>query len=299
MKIAFISAEVVPYSKTGGLADVSSAIPKALNELGHETIIITPLYSSIDQEKHNIKLVSSNNLAKVGEKEEVFDLYISYLPKTKVPVYFVKNHYLYREGIYVDTDGVDYKDSPMRFITFTKAVFKILENLEFAPDIIHANDWHTGYLPFYLRTEYSDTKFFKNTRTIYTIHNIGYQGIYPFESINEAKIPEIYLEEDLLGFHKQINFMKAGIVYATMVTTVSSKYSEEIQTKEFGFGLEKIIKTRKDDLHGIVHGVDLDIWNPKPDSMLVKNYDSKNDRITAALVSGGLDVCACHYIQCC
>ncbi|MBY9001658.1 MAG: glycogen synthase GlgA [Candidatus Heimdallarchaeota archaeon] len=276
MKVAFISAEVVPFSKTGGLADVSAAIPKALNELGHETIIITPLYKSIDQEIHKIKLVSTNNLAKVGKKEEVLDLYITHLPNTKVPVYFVKNQYLYREGIYVDTDGIDYKDSPMRFITFTKAVFKILENLEFSPDIIHANDWHTGYLPFYLRTEFSDSKFFKDTKTIYTIHNIGYQGIYPFESIEDARIPEIYLEEDLLGFHKQVNFMKAGIVYSTILTTVSSKYAEEIQTKEFGFGLEKIIQTRKDDLHGIVHGVDSSIWNPKIDSLIVKNYDSKN-----------------------
>ncbi len=184
MKIAFITAEVVPFSKTGGLADVSSAIPKALSDLGNEVLIITPLYKSIDTKKHKIKLVSENNLAKVGESEEVFDLFISYIPKSKVPVYFVKNHYLYREGIYVDTDGIDYKDSPMRFITFTKAVFKILENLDFAPDIIHANDWHTGLLPFYLRTDYSENKLFKNTKTIYTIHNIGYQGIYPFESVN-------------------------------------------------------------------------------------------------------------------
>ena len=121
MKVAFITAEVVPFSKTGGLADVSSAIPKALRDLGHEVLIITPLYKNIDTEKNEIKLVSENNLAKVGEKEEVFDLYISYIPKSKVPVYFVKNHYLYREGVYVDTDGVDYKDSPMRFVTFTKA----------------------------------------------------------------------------------------------------------------------------------------------------------------------------------
>ncbi|MHA1346480.1 MAG: glycogen synthase GlgA [Candidatus Heimdallarchaeaceae archaeon] len=276
MKVAFITAEIVPFSKTGGLADVSSAIPKALSELGHEVLVITPLYKSIDTEKNDIKLVSENNLAKVGEKEEVFDLYISHIPKSKVPVYFVKNHYLYREGVYVDTDGVDYKDSPMRFITFTKAIFEILENLEFAPDIIHANDWHTGLLPFYLRTMYSDNKLFKNTKTVYTIHNIGYQGIYPFKSVKDANIPELYFNEDLLGFNKQLNFMKTGIVYSTIVSTVSSKYAEEIQTKKFGFGLEKIIKARKDDLYGIVHGVDLTIWNPKTDSLLVKNYDSRN-----------------------
>ena len=190
MKIAFITAEIVPFSKTGGLADVSSAIPKALSDLGNEVIVITPLYKSIDTEKNEIKLVSENNLAKVGEKEEVFDLYLSYIPKSK------------------DTDGVDYKDSPMRFITFTKAVFKILENIEFSPDIIHANDWHTGLLPFYLRTEYSEKNLFKNTKTIYTIHNIGYQGIYPFESVKDANIPELYFNEDLLGFNKKLNFMK-------------------------------------------------------------------------------------------
>jgi len=275
MNIVFISAEVVPYSKTGGLGDVSAAFPKAMKELGHDIVIITPLYKKIDIEKHNIKLVKKDLTAPIGDNLVVFELYESRLPDSQLPVYFIKNDYLFRDGIYVDEEtGEDYADSPMRFLSFSQSVFASLEFLKTVPDIIHANDWHTGLVPFLLRTQYNAKPQFSKTKSVYTIHNIGYQGIYPLEKIADANIPEIYLTDDLLGFHDQINFMKAAIVYTDILTTVSSKYAEEIQTKEYGYGLEKFIETRKDDLYGIVHGIDLTIWNPKVDSLIVKNYDS-------------------------
>ena len=278
MKIVFVSAEVVPYSKTGGLGDVSSAIPKAMEKLGHKVIIFTPLYKSVDTKKHNIKLVKKDLLALVGsESEVIFDLYETIHPDSTIPVYFIKNAYLYRDGIYVGEDGEDYPDSPMRFISFMKSIFTALELIEASVDIFHVNDWHSGLLPFFLKTEYKEHELFKNAKSVFTIHNIGYQGVYGFETISETNIPEIYLnDDDLLGFHGLFNFMKAGIVYTDVLTTVSSKYAEEIQTKQFGYGLEKIIKTRKDDLYGIVHGIDLTEWNPKTDELLPKNYDSRN-----------------------
>ncbi len=277
MNIVFISAEVVPFSKTGGLGDVSSAYPKAMKELGHNIIIFTPLYKKINLEDNNIKLVKKDLVAPIGEKLEVFELYESVLPGSQVPIYFIKNNYLYRDGIYVDEEtGEDYADSPIRFLSFSQSVFASLELLGFAPNIIHANDWHTGLVPFLLKTQYSEKPLFSKARTVFTIHNIGYQGIYPLEEIADANIPEIYLTEDLLGFYDQINFMKAAVVYTDILTTVSSKYAEEIQTKEYGYGLEKIIATRKDDLYGIVHGIDLTIWNPRTDELIVKNYDARN-----------------------
>ena len=276
MRIAFVTAEIAPFSKTGGLGDVSAAFPKAMQGLGHKIIIITPLYKSIDSQKYRLQVVKENIIAKIGEKIEVFDLYVSFIPNSKVPVYFIKNPYLYREGIYVDKDGKDYSDSAYRFLTFTKSVFAMLKWLKFSPDIIHSNDWHTGLLPFFLKTEYNNIDLFMKTKSVYTIHNIGYQGIYPFQDIADAQLSDVYFDEDLLGFYGQVNFMKAAIVYSDVLTTVSSKYAEEIQTNEFGYGLESYIKGRKEDLYGIVHGVDLNAWNPKSDRLIVKNYDSKN-----------------------
>ena len=276
MNIAFISAEVAPFSKTGGLGDVSSAFPKAMKNLGHNIIIITPLYKVVDLEKYNIKLEMKDLYATYGNKAEIFEYYSSHLPKSEVPIYFVKNSYLYRDGIYVDEDGEDYSDSPIRFLTFIKSVFIILEQLGFEPNIIHLNDWHTGLLPFYLKTEYSGKKLFSKTKSVFTIHNIGYQGIYPLETIEDAEIPDVYLDDEHLGFYEQINYMKAAIRYSDIITTVSSKYAEEIQTKKFGYGLEHFIQERSDDLYGIVHGVDLTVWNPKTDPHIKRNYDSRN-----------------------
>ncbi len=276
MKIAFVSAEVAPFSKTGGLGDVSSAFPKAMHGLKHKILLISPLYKNIDPKKFRLQKVKKNLTTTIGEKTELFDLYVSFLPNSKVPIYFIKNSYLYRDGIYGDEKGEDYPDSAYRFITFTKAVFEALKWLKFAPDIIHVNDWHTGLLPFYLKTEYKEIDLFRKTKSVFTIHNIGYQGIYPLEDIADAQIPDIYFSEELLGFYDQINFMKAAVVYADALTTVSSKYSKEIQTKEFGYGLEEYIKERKEDLFGIVHGIDLTVWNPKKDKTIVYNYDSKS-----------------------
>jgi starch synthase len=276
MKIAFISAEVAPFSKTGGLGDVSSAYPKAMHGLKHRILIMSPLYKTIDPKKHRLEKVKKNLTVTIGEKTELFDLYVSFVPQSKVPIYFIKNSYLFRDGIYGDESGEDYPDSAYRFITFNKAVFEALKWLKFAPDIIHVNDWHTGLVPFYLKTEYKDVDLFRKTKSVFTIHNIGYQGIYPLEDIADAQIPEVYFSDELLGFYEQINFMKAAIVYADALTTVSSKYSEEIQTKEFGYGLEDYITERKEDLFGIVHGIDLSVWNPKKDKLIVHNFDSKS-----------------------
>ncbi len=276
MNIIFCSTEVTPFSKTGGLADVSAAIPRSLEKLGNSICIITPFYKFIDIQKYDLVLVREKIGVQVGDAIEFMDLYRGILPDSSILVYFIKNQFLYREGLYVDEKGIEYEDSAMRFIFFNKAIFTVLKHLQLKADIIHTNDWHTSLVPFFLKSEYHSEYLFKETKTIFTIHNIGYQGIFPVEDVQEANIPEIYFTEECLGYYSKINFMKSGILYADLITTVSPTYANEIQTKEYGFGLEKYIQKRKNDLFGIVHGIDYTEWNPSIDPFIKQNYDKNN-----------------------
>jgi len=276
MNTIFCSSEVTPFSKTGGLADVSSAIPRSLEELGYSICIITPLYKFIDIQKYDLELVSEKIGVQVGDAIELMDLYKGILPESSIPVYFIKNQFLYREGLYVNEKGIEYEDSAMRFLFFSKAIFAVLKYLQIKTDIIHSNDWHTGLVPFFLKSEYHSENLFKEIKTIFTIHNIGYQGIFPVEDVQEAGISEIYFTDECLGYHSKINFMKSGVLYSDLITTVSPTYANEIQTKEYGFGLEEHIQKRKNDLFGIVHGIHTTEWNPSIDPFIKQNYDKNN-----------------------
>lgn len=273
MKVVFCSAEVFPFSKTGGLADVSNSIPKEISKLGHDVVIITPLYKFINLNDYSIELKNEHLYTFIGDFKETFSLYESILPDSDVKVYFVRHPYLYREGIYTNNDDEEYPDNPMRFLFFSKVIFTILEYLSFSPDILHVNDWHTGLVPFFHKTEYIQKYYFKDTKTVFTIHNIGYQGSYSFEKFTRADIPDKYFTEDFIGHYDLVNLMKAGIVFADVITTVSQQYSVEICTQEYGHGLQNSIQKRKDDLYGIVHGIDYSEWNPKVDPHIETNYD--------------------------
>ncbi|GAJ05003.1 unnamed protein product, partial [marine sediment metagenome] len=210
MNIIFCSSEVTPFSKTGGLADVSAAIPRSLEDLGHSICLITPLYKSVDTQKYDIELIHKKIAVQVGDSIEFMDLYKGILPDSSIPVYFIKNQFLYRKGLYVNEKGIEYEDSAMRFLFFSKAIFSVLKHLQIKTDIIHSNDWHTGLVPFFLKSEYRSENLFKEIKTIFTIHNIGYQGIFTVEDVQEASIPEIYFTNECLGYHSKINFMKSG-----------------------------------------------------------------------------------------
>lgn len=278
MKIVYVTAEISPFSQTGGLGDVSWALPKALSNLDHEIIVITPLYKLIPLDLHDIKPVSlsSSLIMNFGENKEEIELFETKLPGSNISVYFVKHPLLYRDGIYVDATGKDFHDSAMRFLLFNKAIFEILKKIKFKCDIIHANDWHSGMIPFYLKNEYNKEEFFKSTRSVFTIHNIGYQGWYNPKDIVKANISEEYLDNDGIFKENQVNLMKTAIKYCDIITTVSEAYSKEIQTKEYGFGLEDLLKSRSQDIFGVVHGIDYDIWNPEIDPYLVSNYSHDN-----------------------
>lgn len=273
MNIVYCSAEVAPFSKAGGLGDVAQSFPVELAKLNENVIVITPYYSLIDR-KHHLDLVSERVEFKFGEKKEHFQLYKAQLAKSTVTVYFVKHSYLYRDGIYVSESGEPYPDSAMRFIFFSRAIFEVLKSVNFQPDIIHSNDWHTALVPYYLKKVFNSDPFFRATKAVFTIHNIGYQGVFEPSEIKESAIPSLDIPDFLMW--GKINLMRVGILYADIITTVSETYANEIQTKEYGYGLEEVIRARSQDLYGVLNGVNYDIWNPAVDPYIPANYSVEN-----------------------
>ncbi len=251
MKVAFVASEAVPYAKTGGLADVTGTLPVYLRDLGVETSIIMPMYKMIDVQKIMELKVELNGTVKV----EVFKDKNTYL--ISCPDYF------FREGLYGTPKG-DYPDNCERFALFAKSVLGLLEKVEF--DIVHCHDWQTGLIPLLARRANIKTK------TVFTIHNLGYQGRFPKEKFPVLGIEWDYFNVEGVEFYGDINFLKAGILYSDIVTTVSPTYAQEIQTAEHGFGLDGVLKKFKHKVYGILNGIDYSIWNPEIDPLIYENY---------------------------
>ncbi|MBU0518309.1 glycogen synthase GlgA [bacterium] len=281
-KILFASSEVVPFSKTGGLADVASALPKQLKQMGHDIRIVTPKYRAINDVKYRLREVIrlKEISVKLGDKTHHIAIKSAFIPDTKVQVYFIEYPKYYdRESLYVDPDtGTDYDDNDLRFFLFSKGILEIAKILSWKPDIIHCNDWQSGVVPLYLKTLFKDDPFFAATKTVLSIHNVGYQGNFPPEAVvNGGLPPKIFYPSAPVEFHGKFSFLKSGIKYADIVTTVSEKYAEEIQTTdEYGFGLASDLHDRTDDLYGILNGIDVDIWHPEKDDLIHQKF-SKDD----------------------
>lgn len=271
MKICFVSSESEPFIKTGGLADVSGSLPIALAELGCEVKIFIPFYDLIDAEKYNINPLEGNKNIEVniGEKSVFFSLYTCKFQNTSIDVYFVDcPEYFHRKKVYTNDS-----DEDERFILFQKAVLISLQNLQWSPDVIHCNDWQSGLIPAYLKKKYITDDLFKNTVSVFSIHNVAYQGLFEKSSFLKTNFPP----EDFQPFSPfELNnlfcFIKAGISYAEIVTTVSPTYAKEIQTTEFGAGLEGVLVERKNDLYGIINGINTELWNPEIDKLISFNY---------------------------
>ena len=250
MKIAMVASEVVPFAKTGGLADVAGALPMALEKIKHEVIIIMPKYKSINQ---------PGNEAKIGKN---------------IKVYFIENEkYFSRPGLYGEKTG-DYPDNLERFSFFCKKALELMKKIKFQPDIIHCHDWQTSLVPVYLKTTLKNDPFFKKTRSVVTIHNIGYQGLFKKE-----EFPKLGLDWSLFGmngleFFDRINILKGGLVFSDVINTVSPTYSQEILDPKQGFGLEGILLEREERLFGILNGIDNDVWNPAEDKYLAKKFSA-------------------------
>ncbi len=284
LKILFVSSEVVPFVKTGGLADVSAALPQMLSEMGHEVRIVVPKYGAVDDRKFKIhEVVRLKDLTiKIGDKDVVFSLKSCFLPgqKVRVQIYFLDNQEYFgsRNSLYVDPmTGEDYPDNDERFILLSRSVFELICKLGWIPDIIHCNDWQCGLIPAYLKTIYKDEEQFKSFKTLFTIHNLAYQGTFPKTVFKKTGLPDELNSEKGVEIYGKVNFMKSGLMFADAINTVSETYANEIRTdEELGAGLKQVLAKRKNDLYGIINGIDPKVWSPEKDKHLPKKYSIKN-----------------------
>lgn len=272
MKILFAASEVAPFAKTGGLADVAGSLPRALAGLGHDVRVVLPRYRSVDRERFGLRHVASFSvpLATWKERCDVFEARLG----ANVPAYFInKDVYFDRPGLYGTMHG-DYRDNAERFIFFSRTVPELCRALDFSPDIIHGNDWQTGLLPLYLNAFYRGGGPLDRTRTVFTIHNLGYQGLFWHWDMKLTGLGWDVFTPEGLEFWGGMNFLKAGIVYSDVVTTVSKTYGREIRTPEYGHGLDGVLRNRSADLYGIVNGIDYDEWDPSRDPAIPKAYSA-------------------------
>jgi starch synthase len=276
MKVLFVSSEVVPYSKTGGLADVAGALPKSLRRLGHDVAVATPRYAGITNEKWDLENALEDVAVELAGVRRAFAVRRTDLPGSDVPVYLVEhNEFFDRSGLY-SVNGVDYPDNAERMSFFSMATLETVKSMGWKPDVIHTNDWHTGLIPTYIKTLLKDDPFFSAAATVFTVHNMGYQGNFPRD-----KFPAVGLEWDQftserLEFYGSFNMMKAGLLDGDILTTVSPTYAKEIQTEEMGHGLDGVLRKRKADLYGVLNGVDYEVWSPENDKFIPRRFSAKD-----------------------
>jgi starch synthase len=272
LKILIAAAEVVPFAKTGGLADVTGALPKSLANIGHDARVVMPLYRKINREKYNITDTGAKVTINIALVDHVGSIFTGVIPGSDVIVYFIENpEFFDREEIYRTPQG-EYWDNNERFMFFSKAVLEMIKVIDWVPEIINCNDWHTGLIPVMLKTIYANDPVLKNVATAYSIHNIAYQGCASKDMMSHAGLPwEIYNMHQL-EFYGGINYMKGGIVFSDVVNTVSEKYKEEIKTPEYSYNLEGVLWSRNEALFGILNGIDYTQWDPSTDKLLPVNY---------------------------
>lgn len=276
MKILMVSAEAVPFAKTGGLADAVSALALSLSKLGHDVKIVMPRYYKID--RRNLVKLDGPLGVPVGTGQEWTAVYTALLPGSKnVHVYFLDHENCFgRDGVYGTKAEPDFFDNPYRFSLLCHGALQVCNKLSWFPDIVHAHDWSAGLAPVLVKHVCRQQSAFSHTASVFTIHNMGYQGVY-----GKEKFADLGIDWGLYygaGFERNgaINFLQAGISSADMVTTVSPTYAREIQTPEGGFGLDGLLRVRSDVVKGIVNGVDTDVWNPEKDKLIPANYSKEN-----------------------
>jgi starch synthase len=272
LKICLVASEVAPLAKTGGLADVASALPRYLDRSGHEVRVFLPLYASIDlgaYEAHSVDFLRDLTLH-LGHRQFGYSVVTIRLPGSELFVHAVDCPELFhRGGIY----GED--DEHLRFAFLSCAAIECCQRMGFAPHVFHCNDWHTALLPLYLKTVYAWDGLFEATRTLLTIHNIAYQGIFGSGVLGELSLgdqSELFYAPDLEA--GLINFLKTGVLYADLLSTVSPTYAREIQEGELGMGLDELLRQRSESLVGILNGVDTSVWSPATDTLLPHTYSA-------------------------
>jgi starch synthase len=279
LRVLFMASEVEPFAKTGGLADVAGALPRALHALGHDVRILMPKYRGVEAAAGELAPVVPRLSIPVGDREAQGALYEGRAPGG-APVYFLsQDHYYDREALYGTADG-PYWDNCERFIFFCRGGLEAMARLSgegsppWRPQVIHANDWQTGLVPVYLRTLYRDHPTLGTVPCLFTIHNLAYQGVFWHYDMAMTGLGWDLFTPAGLEFYGKLNFLKGGLVFSDVLNTVSRTYAREIRTSAFGNGLEGVLEERSRDLHGVVNGLDYEAWNPAKDAALAAPYSA-------------------------
>jgi starch synthase len=269
LKVLFIAAEGSPYVKTGGPADVIGALPRALHRMGHDVRVVLPRYKVIDPARWGMRTAAAGLTIPIGQQSEIVNI-LETTQADGVRIYFVDApHYFQREKLY------GYNDDGERFILFCRAALELTHTLDWAPDILHCHDWHTAIIPNWMQTIYKDDPHFAHTATVYTIHNLAYQGIFGYRILEVAGVAEEgFLYPDVPELADVVDLMGRGILFADVVNTVSPRYAREILTSEFGERLDPILRERKDRLYGILNGIATDELDPARDPYIAERYDA-------------------------
>jgi starch synthase len=273
VNVLYVSAEVAPFAKTGGLGDVAAALPRQLHKHGHDVRVFVPFYSRIATQGRVFEAVPGvrDVDVRLGKHHYRFSLYQSKLPGTELPVFFVHCPVLYhRPGIYTADP-----DEHLRFLLLGRAALESAQRMGFAPDIVHCNDWQTGLLPLTMKTHYGWDRLLAKAKTVFTIHNLQYQGVFRADVLSDTGLADsahLFHQDQLRD--GRLNFMVTGILYADAITTVSPTYSREIQGPEQGAGLDGLLRQRSGSLVGILNGVDYDEWSPESDTHIPQRYSA-------------------------
>lgn len=275
MKIVHVASEFGKFAKTGGLADVTASLSEALAKLGHDVSVFLPRYRLAEKSMGEFKRVIDSLEVTLGSQKEKGSVYLCKLD-SGVTVYLIDHpEFFTREFIYGTYTG-DYSDNDRRFSFFQRAVLIAIDKLGLEPEIIHCHDWQTGLIPVYLKTREFRNPRFKKIRTVFTIHNLAYQGNFPPDSLPVMGLSWDHFRFDLLEFYGKVSFIKGGLVFADAVTTVSERYGREIQTKEFGCGMDAALRERAVDLHGIVNGIDPHDWDPSIETGIPARFSAQD-----------------------
>ncbi|MFH2128641.1 MAG: glycogen/starch synthase, partial [Pseudomonadota bacterium] len=275
MHVLFLAPEVWPFKRVGGLAEVAYDLPRALAALGHTVGVVTPkprLRPELEQDLERLDVVLE---VPVSWKRHMAEVY-RHRDASGVEVYLIGHEHLFdREGLYGNAYG-DYEDNAERFIFYARSCLELARSMGWRVDVFHANDWTTGLVPVYLRTIYAEDPQLKTSASLMTVHNLGNQGQFWHYDMPLTGLGWEYFTPEALEFYGQINFLKGGLVFADMISTVSHTYSQEILTPELGHGLEGVLRARRDRLTAVANGIDYELWNPATDGRLAANYSPDN-----------------------
>lgn len=270
LKILYVTSELTPLLSTGGLADVANALPRALHARGHDVRLVMPCYANIPEEHRGEQCGICE--ADFGTRKEYGALRVSRVPGSDIRLYLIEHEgYFGREHPY-GIGAYEYEDNAERFCFFSLALLHSIPQTGWAPDLLHCHDWHTAPIPAFLKTRYQDDAVWGGVPTVFTIHNVVFQGRYGAGKWSQTGLEPELLRPDCAGHETDMNLLKAAICFATKITTVSPRYAREIQTLEYGAGLDGMLRTRSKDFRGIMNGVDYRVWSPATDPHIPAHY---------------------------